>query len=209
MSGLGEDTFPKSKSRPTCSWPVNGYTCSIAFVSGQSVVDSGCIAANKPTRLGVRRRMSSRRIAGSSSGEKKERRATRRRSIFRTKRFGVFFFRPRTSKKGSKSWRTPVCDCLEKETKTFTLFDNSNKPRLRARSDEATRTRCRKEKLLHGSSPVPALHMLRGRGRSITILWHSQPFSRCPVCWRLQPDRAVKQSCRNQPSVRPPCRSTG
>ena len=51
-------------------------------------------------------------------------------------------------KKGSKSWSTPVCDCLEKETKTVILSDNSNEPELRARSDEATTTRCRKEKLL-------------------------------------------------------------
>ena len=51
MSGLGEDTFPKSKSRPPCSWPVNGGACSIAFVSGQFDVDSGCIAqANKAWR---------------------------------------------------------------------------------------------------------------------------------------------------------------
>ena len=50
-------------------------------------------------------------------------------------------------KKGSKSWSTPVCDCLEKETKTVILSDNSNEPELRAISDEAT-TRCRKEKLL-------------------------------------------------------------
>ena len=70
MSGLGEDTFPKSKSRPPCSWPVNGGACSIAFVSGQFVVDSGC--SNKPTRLGVRRRMPSRRIAGSSRGEERK-----------------------------------------------------------------------------------------------------------------------------------------
>ena len=70
-----------------------------------------------------------------------------RRSIFRTMRFGAFFFRPRTSKKkGSKSWSTPVCDCLEKETKTVILSDNSNEPELRARSDEATTTRCRKPK---------------------------------------------------------------
>ena len=52
-------------------------------------------------------------------------------------------------KKGSKSCSTPVCDCLEKETKTVILSDNSNEPELRARSDEATTTRCRKEKLLH------------------------------------------------------------
>ena len=71
-----------------------------------------------------------------------------RRSIFRTMRFGAFFFRPRTSKKkGSKSWSTPVCDCLEKETKTVIFSDNSNEPELRARSDEATTTRCRKQKL--------------------------------------------------------------
>ena len=50
-------------------------------------------------------------------------------------------------KKGSKSWNTPVCDCLEKETKTVILSDNSNEPELRARSDEATTTRCRKQKL--------------------------------------------------------------
>ena len=51
MSGLGEDTFPKSKSRPPCSWPVNGGACSIAFVSGQFVVDSGCIAATSQRGL--------------------------------------------------------------------------------------------------------------------------------------------------------------
>ena len=62
-------------------------------------------------------------------------------------------------KKGSKSWSTPVCDCLEKETKTVILSDNSNERELRARSDGATTTRCRsrKEKLLrlrHGTPLV-------------------------------------------------------
>ena len=51
MSGLGDITFPNSKSRPPCSWPVNGGVCSIAFVSGQFVVDSGCIAATSQQGL--------------------------------------------------------------------------------------------------------------------------------------------------------------
>ena len=147
MSGLGEDTFPKSKSRPPCSWPVNGGACLIAFVSGQFVVDSGFIAATSQQGLAWEGECLQDELQA-VPGEKKERRTTRRRSIFRTMRFGAFSFRPRTSKKGSKSWSTPVCDCLEKETKTVILSDNSNEPELRARSDEATTTRCRKEKLL-------------------------------------------------------------
>ena len=106
--------------------------------------------SNKPTRLGVRKRMPSRRIAGSSRGEERKKNdPPTRRSIFRTMRFGAFFFRPRTSKKRLQklAWSTPVCDCLEKETKTVILSDNSNEPELRARSDEATTTRCRKQKL--------------------------------------------------------------
>ena len=98
MSGLGEDTFPKSKSRPPCSWPVNGGACSIAFVSGQFVVDSGCIAATSQQGLAWEGECLQDELQA-VPGEKKERRTTRRRSIFRTKRFGAFFFRPRTSKK--------------------------------------------------------------------------------------------------------------
>ena len=182
MSGLGHDAVPKIKISTTL------------FVAGerQCVLDRfrfrpvccgfRVYCSNKPTRLGVRRRMPSRRIAGSSRGE--ERRRTTRRRDGRSSgpwRFGAFFFRPRTSKKkGSKSWSTPVCDCLEKETKTVILSDNSNEPELRARSDEATTTRCRKPKLRNEK-----LLRLRqrctcsaaGRGRSITMhIWHSQPF---------------------------------
>ena len=78
MSGLGEDTFPKSKSRPPCSWPVNGGACSIAFVSGQFVVDSGCIAATSQQGLawegeGLQDELQA------VPGEKKERKTTRRR----------------------------------------------------------------------------------------------------------------------------------
>ena len=98
MSGLGEDTFPKSKSRPPCSWPVNGGACSIAFVSGQFFVDSGCIAATSQQGLAWGGECLQDELQA-VPGEKKERRTTRRRSIFRTKRFGAFFFRPRTSKK--------------------------------------------------------------------------------------------------------------
>ena len=99
-------------------------------------------------------------------------------------------------KKGSKSWSTPVCDCLEKETKTVILSDNSNKPELRARSDEATTTRCRKEKLLR----------LRQRctcsARSWSIDHHAHLVSHFTVSrasclledW-LQPDRAAKHTC--------------
>ena len=94
---LGEDTFPKSKSRPPCSWPVNGSACSIAFVSGQFVVDSGCIAATSQQGLAWGECLQDELQA--VPGEKKERRTTRRRSIFRTMRFGAFSFRPRTSKK--------------------------------------------------------------------------------------------------------------
>ena len=148
MSGLGEDTFPKSKSRPPCSWPVNRGACSIAFVSGQFVVDSGCIAATSQQGLawegeGLQDELQA------VPGEKKERRTTRRRD---GRSSGPCASAPSSSdrepvKKGSKSWSTPVCDCLEKETKTVILSDNSNEPELRARSDEATTTRCRKQKL--------------------------------------------------------------
>ena len=146
MSGLGEDTFPKSKSRPPCSWPVNGGACSIAFVSGQFVVDSGCIAATSQQGLAWGECLQDELQA--VPGEKKERRTTRD-----GRSSGPCASAPSPSdrepvKKGSKSWSTPVCDCLEKETKTVILSDNSNKPELRARSDEATTTRCRKEKLL-------------------------------------------------------------
>ena len=108
--------------------------------------------SSKPTRLGVRRRMPSRRIAGSSRGEERKKNDpptvdlqdhALRRLLLQTEN---------QQKNGSKSWSTPVCDCLEKETtgKTVILSDNSNEPELRARSDEATITRCRsrKEKLL-------------------------------------------------------------
>ena len=98
MSGLGEDTFPKSKSRPPCPWPVNGGACSIAFVSGQFVVDSGCIAATSQQGLAWEGECLQDELQA-VPGEKKERRMTRRRSIFRTMRFGTFLFRPRTSKK--------------------------------------------------------------------------------------------------------------
>ena len=98
MSGPGEDTFPKSKSRPPCSGPVNGGAYSIAFVSGQFVVDSGCIAATSQQGLAWGGECLQDEVQA-VPGEKKERRTTRRRSIFRTMRFGAFFFRPRTSKK--------------------------------------------------------------------------------------------------------------
>ena len=98
MSGPGEDTFPKSKSRPPCSWPVNGGACSIAFVSGQFVVDSGCIAATSQQGLAWEGECLQDELQA-VPGEKKERRTTRRRSIFRTIHFGAFFFRPRTRKK--------------------------------------------------------------------------------------------------------------
>ena len=105
--------------------------------------------SNKPTRLGVRRNSNAfktncRQFQGR---RKKEERPADGRSS------GPCASAPSPSdrepvKKGSKSWSTPVCDCLEKETKTVILSDNSNEPELRARSDEATTTRCRKEKLL-------------------------------------------------------------
>ena len=78
MSGLGEDTVPKIKISTTL------------FVAGERrcVLDRfrfrpvccgfRVYCSNKPTRLGVRRRMPSRRIAGSSRGEER-RRTTRRR----------------------------------------------------------------------------------------------------------------------------------
>ena len=106
--------------------------------------------SNKPTRLGVRRRRPSRRIAGSSRGEKIKKNDPPTRPSGRSS--GPCASAPSSSdrepvKKGSKSWSTPVCDCLEKETKTVILSDNSNEPELRARSDEATTTRCRKQTL--------------------------------------------------------------
>ena len=78
MSGLGEDTFPKSKSRPPCSWPVNGGACSIAFVSGQFVVDSGCIAATSQQGLAWEGECLQDELQA-VPGQKKERRTTRRR----------------------------------------------------------------------------------------------------------------------------------
>ena len=119
MSGPGEDTVPKIKISTTL------------FVAGERrcVLDRfrfrpvccgfRVYCSNKPTRLGVRRRMPSRRIAGSSRGEER-RRTTRRRD---GRPSGPCASAPSSSdrepvKKGSKSWSTPVCDCLEKETKT-------------------------------------------------------------------------------------------
>ena len=148
MSGPGEDTVPKIKISTTL------------FVAGERrcVLDRfrfrpvccgfRVYCSNKPTRLGVRRRMPSRRIAGSSRGEER-RRTTRRRD---GRPSGPCASAPSSSdrepvKKGSKSWSTPVCDCLEKETKTNLLSDNSNEPEPRAISDEATTTRCRKPRL--------------------------------------------------------------
>ena len=109
-------------------------------------------------------------------------------------RFGTFFFRPRTSKKkGFNCWSTPVCDCLEKESKTVILSDNSNEPELRARSDKAT-TRCRKQKLLR----------LRQRCTGSAVV-HGQPFHgvTCVLlagacvrggCNWLQPDRPGRET---------------
>ena len=151
MSGLGEDTVPKIKISTTL------------FVAGERrcVLDRfrfrpvccgfRVYCSNKPTRLGVRRRMPSRRIAGSSRGE--ERRRTTRRRDGRSS--GPCASAPSSSdrepvKKAPKAGApSPVCDCLEKETKTVILSDNSNEPELRVRSDEfeATTTRCRKPKL--------------------------------------------------------------
>ena len=54
------------------------------------------------------------------------------------------------------------------------------------------------------SSPAPALHVLRSRGRSITSGIVMSAISRCHVrtaCWRQQVDRAAKHCCRNQPST--------
>ena len=102
-------------------------------------------------------------------------------------------------KKGSKSWSTPVCDCLEKESKTVILSDNSNEPELRARSDKATTTRCRKQKLLR----------LRQRCTGSAVV-HGQPFHgvtcvllagacACGGCNWLQTGRVAKQSCEISP----------
>ena len=148
MSGLGEDTVPKIKISTTL-FVAGERRCVLDRFRFQPVCCGFRVyCSNKPTRLGVRRRMPSRRIAGSSRGE--ERRRTTRRRDGRSS--GPCASAPSSSdrepvKKGSKSWSTPVCDCLEKETKTVILSDNSNEPELRARSDEATTTRCRKPKL--------------------------------------------------------------
>ena len=110
-------------------------------------------------------------------------------------------------KKGSKSWSTPVCDCLEDDqTKTVILSDNSNKPELRARSDEATTTRCRQEKLLRLRQRCTCSAVVVDRSPCTS----GQPFHgvTCVLlaeAW-LQPDRAAKHTSsstsRNQPSVR-------
>ena len=148
MSGLGEDTVPKIKISTTL-FVADERRCVLDRFRFRPVCCGFRVyCSNKPTRLGVRRRMPSRRIAGSSRGE--ERRRTTRRRDGRSS--GPCASAPSSSdrepvKKGSKSWSTPVCDCLEKETKTVILSDNSNEPELRARSDEATTTRCRKPKL--------------------------------------------------------------
>ena len=115
-------------------------------------------------------------------------------------------------KKGSKSWSTPVCDCLEKETKTVIFSDNSNESELssRVRSDEATTMRCRKEKLLRLRQRCTCSAVVVDRSPCTSgIVSHFTVPRRCayvhPACWRMQLDRAAKHSCRNQPSVRPPC----
>ena len=100
MSGLGEDTFPKSKSRPPCSWPVNGGACSIAFVSGQFVVDSGCITATSQQGLAWEGECLQDELQA-VPGEKKERRTSRRRDGRSSGpcASAPSSFRPRTSKK--------------------------------------------------------------------------------------------------------------
>ena len=147
MSGQGED--PKIKISVT--FFVNGERRRVLYYSRFLPVGRGfpVYCSNKPKRLGVRRRLTSRRISDSSSVEKKERSTTRRRSIIKTNLLDVFCDREQVFKKGSKSWSTLACDCLDKETKTFTPSDNSNEPELRARGDEATARRCIMEKLLH------------------------------------------------------------
>ena len=94
-------------------------------------------------------------------------------------------------KKGSKSWSTPVCDCLEKESKTVILSDNSNEPELRARSDKATTTRCRKQKLLR----------LRQRCTGSAVV-HGQPFHGV-TCNLTGPRNIVAEISPRV--VRPPC----
>ena len=175
MSGLGEDTFPKSKSRPPCSWPVNGGACSIAFVSGLFVLDSARVLQQHANKAWREKENAFKTNCRQFQGRrKKEERPADGRSS------GPCASAPSSSdrepvKKGSKSWSTTVCDCLEKETKTVILSDNSNEPELRARNDEATTTRCRKEKLLHLRQRCMGSAVVHGRSIPMHI-WHSQPF---------------------------------
>ena len=182
MSGLGEDTFPKSKSQPPCSWPVNGGACSITFVSGQFVVDSGCIAATSQQGLawegeGLQDELQA------VPGEKKERRTTRRRD---GRSSGPCASAP------SSSGREPVKKRLQKLEHTgLWLPGKRNKDCHSLRQQQRTWAESEKWRSHHNeeqktetkkgetSSPAPALHVLRGRGGSITMhIWHiyCQPF---------------------------------
>ena len=103
-------------------------------------------------------------------------------------------------KKGSKSWSTPVCDCLEKESKTVILSDNSNEPELRARSDKATTTRCRKNESRNfsrssGFACVGGSEKERKGGRNAALV------SSCDVC--LSPGSRSPGCCQsNQTTTR-------
>ena len=175
MSGLGENTFPKSKSRPGL---VRGRCTavrarSLSFPASLSWIPNVLQQqANKAWReKGNAFKTNCRQFQGR---RKKEERPADGRSS------GPCASAPSSSdrepvKKGSKSWSTPVCDCLEKETKTVMLSDNSNEPELRARNDEATTTRCRKEKLLRLCQRCTGFAVVHGRSIPMHI-WHSQPF---------------------------------
>ena len=100
MSGLGEDTVPKIKISTTL-FVADERRCVLDRFRFRPVCCGFRVyCSNKPTRHGVRRRMPSRRIAGSSRGEER-RRTTRRRDGQSSGpcASGAFFFRPRTSKK--------------------------------------------------------------------------------------------------------------
>ena len=124
----------------------------MAFVCGQFVVDSGCIAATSQQGLAWKKEFLQDELQA-VPGEKKERRTTRRRSIFRTMRFGSFFFRPRTSKRSLQKlehtglWlprkRNWDCHSLRQQQRTW-----AESGKWRRHNNEVQKQKLRKEKLL-------------------------------------------------------------
>ena len=86
--------------------------------------------------------------------------------------------------------------------------DDSNALELRTRSDEATTTRCRKEKLLHAPALQQRCNVARGRSISpwTGIVSHFTVHVTCVQLARhCTPTGPRDNSCQNQLFLRPTC----